>query len=231
MSKNPSSPKVVYRSVEHLRQVFNQYASVERDGIRYMNKADFLAVIAPGEDFDKIKPAASEQDLITLNDFVISQNLLAKPDAEYNTHKITFDQFKQVLSSNLPDDTIPFDFDCDWLKLANDRDSSSMINNKRADQLKQTILAIAQHKLSDVVIDHLPIVCNLYATGITINFSNMVVFYNVIRNIARVELVIRHAIAASPEKTMTKQDFLNLAAQSSRSSLATYHFTAATTIE
>ncbi|KAG0198861.1 mitochondrial aspartate-glutamate transporter agc1, partial [Mortierella sp. NVP41] len=31
--------------------------------------------------------------------------------------KITRDQFKQILSANIGKDAIPFDFDCEWLKL------------------------------------------------------------------------------------------------------------------
>ncbi|CAO3590263.1 unnamed protein product [Absidia cylindrospora] len=272
-------------SVEHYRQVFNKHASVEKDGHHYMNKDDFLAAIAPGEDFAKIKreqfgllykiAAASNKDQISFNDFVIFQNLLAKPNAEYevafrlfdvnNTGKITFDQFKQVLSSNLPSDAVPFDFDCDWLKLyIGSKDGhyqltyeefSQLLKGLQGEQLRQEfkhydqkqtgyistenfkkiILDIAQHKLSDLVIDHLPTLCNLYATGsgTTISFSNMVAFHNVIRNIDMVELVIRRAIESNHEKAITKQDFLSQAAKISRYSLFTpmeadiiFHFAA-----
>ncbi|ORZ06931.1 mitochondrial carrier domain-containing protein [Absidia repens] len=272
-------------SVEYYRQVFNKHASVEKDGNHYMNKDDFLAAIAPGEDFAKIKreqfgllykiAAASNKDQISFNDFVIFQNLLSKPDAEYevafrlfdvnNTGKITFDQFKQVLSSNLPSDAVPFDFDCDWLKLyIGSKDGHYQLTYEEFSQLlkglqgerlrqefkhydqkqtgyistenfKRIILDIAQHKLSDLVIDHLPTLCNLYATGsgTTISFSNMVAFHNVIRNIDMVELVIRRAIESNHEKAITKQDFLSQAAKISRYSLFTpmeadiiFHFAA-----
>ncbi|KAI8076779.1 mitochondrial carrier domain-containing protein [Halteromyces radiatus] len=272
-------------AAEYYRQLFQKHASVEKDNKYYMNKDDFLAAIAPGEDFEKIKREqfgllykiadTSNQGLISFNDFVIFQNLLSKPDAEYevafrlfdinNTGKITFDQFKQVLSSNLPSDAVPFDFDCDWLKLyIGSKDGHYQLTYEEFSQLlkglqgerlrqefkhydqkqtgyistenfKRIILDIAKHKLSDLVIDHLPTLCNLYATGsgTTISFSNMVAFHNVIRNIDLVELVIRRAIGSNPEKTITKQDFLSEAAKSCRYSLFTpmeadiiFHFAA-----
>ncbi|ORZ25132.1 mitochondrial carrier domain-containing protein [Absidia repens] len=277
--------ETVKSPVEHYRQLFNKHASVEKENTRYMNKDDFLAAIAPGEDFAKIKreqfgilykiAAASDQDLVSLNDFLIFQNLLSKPDAEYevafrlfdvnNTGKITFDQFKQVLSSNLPSDAVPFDFDCDWLKLyignkeghyqLTYEEFSQLLKGLQGERLRQEfkhydqnqtgyistenfkriILDIAQHKLSDLVIDHLPTLCNLYATGsgTTISFSNMVAFHNVIRNIDMVELVIRRAIESNQTNTITKQDFLSQAAKISRYSLFTpmeadiiFHFAA-----
>ncbi|KAI8342686.1 mitochondrial carrier domain-containing protein [Chlamydoabsidia padenii] len=272
-------------AVEQYRKAFNKHASVEAGNDRYMTKDDFLAAIAPGEDFAKIKreqygllykiAATSDQDRISFNDFVIFQNLLSKPDAEYevafrlfdvnNTGKITFDQFKQVLSSNLPSDAVPFDFDCDWLKLyignkeghyqLTYEEFSQLLKGLQGERLRQEfkhydqkqtgyistehfkriILDVAQHKLSDLVIDHLPTLCNLYATGsgTTISFSNMVAFHNVIRNIDMVELVIRRAIAANQENAITKQDFLSQAAKTSRYSLFTpmeadiiFHFAA-----
>ncbi|KAI9309607.1 mitochondrial carrier domain-containing protein [Cunninghamella echinulata] len=258
---------------EYYRQVFHKYASVEKDNKKYMNKDDFLAAVAPEEDFKKIKREqfgllfkiadTANNGLISFNDFVIFQNLLSKPDAEYevafrlfdvnNTGKVTFDQFKQVLSSNLPSDAVPFDFDCDWLKLyIGNKEGHSQLTYAEFSQLlkglqgerlrqefkhydqnhtgyitpehfKRIILDIAKHKLSDRVIDHLPTLCNLYATdnGTNISFSNMVAFHNVIRNIDMVEVIIRRAIDASSEKTITKQDFLTQASKTSRYSLFT----------
>ncbi|KAF9092910.1 mitochondrial aspartate-glutamate transporter agc1 [Mortierella sp. GBA35] len=58
---------------------------------------------------------------------IVFKNLLSRPDAEYKiafqlfdttgSGKITRDQFKQILSANIGKDAIPFDFDCEWLKL------------------------------------------------------------------------------------------------------------------
>lgn len=178
-----------------------------------MTEDDFIAAIAPGEDFKKIQREQfgllfqvadkSKKGLVSYEDFVIFQNLLSKPDAEYEvafrlfdvngTGKITFDQFKSVLSRNMPDDALAFDFECDWLKLyigpkegqheLSYEEFSQLLKGLQGERLRQAfkhydtsnsgyiepedfkriILDIAKHKLSDQVIDHLPTLCNLYA--------------------------------------------------------------------
>ena len=255
---------------DHYKRVFQKHASKELNGDRFMTKDDFLDAVAPGEDFKKIErnqfallfrlADKGEKGYLSFNDFIIFQNLLSKPDAEYEiafklfdsqgSGKITFDQFKQVLSSNLPPEAVPFDFDCDWLKLyignkeghheltyaeftqllkglqgERLRQEFKHYDKKQTgyiepDHFKQIILDIAKHKLSDTVIEQLPTLCNLYA-GNKITFSNVVAFHNVVRSMDMVESIIRKAVGASPDHKITKQDFLHQAAQSSRYSLFT----------
>ncbi|CEI93325.1 Putative RNA helicase [Rhizopus microsporus] len=232
--------------LEQYRRAFQKYASVEKDNEKVMSKEDFLAAIAPQEDFKKIQREQYEllykladrnnKGSVTFDDFVIFQDLLSKPDAEYEvafrifdvngTGKVTFDQFKQVLSSHMPSDAVPFDFDCDWLKLyigskeghheLSYQEFAQLIKGLQGERLRQEfkhydkdqtgyilpedfkkiILDVAKHKLSDDVIDHLPTLCNLYS-GNKISFSSVVAFHNVIRNIDMVESVIRKAIDAT----------------------------------
>ncbi|CAO3681047.1 unnamed protein product [Umbelopsis vinacea] len=247
---------------DHYKRLFQKHASKEINGDRFMNKDDFLDAVAPGEDFKKLSETTDkgEKGYLSFNDFIIFQNLLSKPDAEYEiafklfdsagSGKITFDQFKQVLSSNLPPEAVPFDFDCDWLKLyignkeghheltyaeftqllkglqgERLRQEFKHYDKKQTgyiepDQFQQIILDIAKHKLSDNVIEQLPTLCNLYA-GNKITFSNVVAFHNVVRSMDMVESIIRKAIKSSADKKITKQDFLYQAAQSSRYSLFT----------
>ncbi|CEI93323.1 hypothetical protein RMCBS344292_07562 [Rhizopus microsporus] len=251
--------------LEQYRRAFQKYASVEKDNEKVMSKEDFLAAIAPQEDFKKIQREQYEllykladrnnKGSVTFDDFVIFQDLLSKPDAEYEvafrifdvngTGKVTFDQFKQVLSSHMPSDAVPFDFDCDWLKLyigskeghheLSYQEFAQLIKGLQGERLRQEfkhydkdqtgyilpedfkkiILDVAKHKLSDDVIDHLPTLCNLYS-GNKISFSSVVAFHNVIRNIDMVESVIRKAIDASKDKKITKADFLKHAHEASR---------------
>lgn len=250
--------------LEQYRRTFQQYASVGGEE-KLMTKADFLSAIAPGEDFQKIQKEQYEllykladrnnTGSISFDDFVIFQDLLSKPDAEYEvafrvfdvkgTGKVTFDGFKSVLSSNMPQDAVPFDFDCDWLKLyIGSKDGnhelsypefSQLIKGLQGERLRQEfkhydkdqsgyispedfkkiILDVAKHKLSDDVIDHLPTLCNLYS-GSNISFSSVVAFHNVIRNIDMVESVIRKAIENNQNNKITKADFLKHAHEASR---------------
>ncbi|KAI9312276.1 olfactory receptor [Dichotomocladium elegans] len=210
---------------DQYRRLFYKNASVEKDGDKYMTETDFLATVAAGEDFKKIQREQfgllykvadrSNKGLVSFEDFVIFQNLLSKPDAEYEiafrlfdvngTGKVTFDQFKEVLSSNMPKDAVPFDFDCDWLKLyigtkegkheLSYEEFSQLLKGLQGERLRQEfkhydkahsgfiapedfkriILDIAKHKLSDHVIDHLPTLCNLYA-----GTGNSISFSNVV---------------------------------------------------
>lgn len=251
--------------LEQYRRTFQKYASVEVGQEKFMTKDDFLSAIAPGEDFKKIQREQfellykladkSNKGVVSFDDFVIFEDLLSKADAEYEvafrvfdvngTGKVTFDQFKNVLSSNMPQDAVPFDFDCDWLKLyigskeghheLSYHEFTQLIKGLQGERLRQEfkhydkdqsgfiqpedfkkiILDVAKHKLSDNVIDHLPTLCNLYS-GDKISFSSVVAFHNVIRNIDMVESVIRKAIEKNADKKITKSDFLKHAHEASR---------------
>ncbi|KAI8084217.1 mitochondrial carrier domain-containing protein [Gilbertella persicaria] len=252
--------------LEQYRRTFQKYATIENEHKeKFMTREDFLSAIVPGEDFKKIQRDQFEllykiadrtnKGAISFDDFVIFEDLLSKPDAEYEvafrvfdvngTGKVTFDQFKSVLSSNMPDDAVPFDFDCDWLKLyigskeghheLSYQEFTQLIKGLQGERLRQEfkhydkdhsgfiapedfkkiILDVAKHKLSDDVIDHLPTLCNLTSSN-KISFSSVVAFHNVIRNIDMVELVIRKAIEANADKKITKADFLKHAHEASR---------------
>ncbi|KAI8992444.1 mitochondrial carrier domain-containing protein [Pilobolus umbonatus] len=251
--------------LEQYRRTFQKYATLERENEKNMSKDDFLAAIAPEEDFKKIERVQFEllyrladkqgKGYVTFDDFIIFEDLLSKPDAEYEvafrlfdvdgTGKVTFDQFKKVLSSNMPSDAVPFDFECDWLKLfigareghheLGYHEFTQLIKGLQGERLRQEfkhydkdqsgfilpedfkkiILDVAKHKLSDDVIDHLPSLCNLYS-GDKISFSTVVAFHNVIRNIDMVESVITKAFEKNKEKRITKSDFLKHAHEASR---------------
>ncbi|KAK3806371.1 MAG: mitochondrial carrier domain-containing protein [Benniella sp.] len=191
---------------------------------------------------------------------IIFENLLSLPDAEYEiafrlfdtdgTGKITKDQFKQILSANIGKDAIPFDFECEWLKLytgGNDathemayKEFTQLLKGLQSERLRQefryydkeatgyiapdafqkVITDIAGHKLSEQVIDNLPTLCNLYP-GNKISFANVMAFYNVIREMDMVERVVRKALESSKDGAITKGDFLNTASKETRFSLFT----------
>ncbi|KAJ9107909.1 hypothetical protein QFC19_002652 [Naganishia cerealis] len=122
------------------RKTFDAFAKVEKDGKRYLNADSFIDAIAPAEDFSKIKRAQygilfrvadiNARGLISWEDFTVFETLLKRPDADYqiafqyfdtdSSGTISFDEFKEIFShaigSGTPD-SIPFDFDCDWVKL------------------------------------------------------------------------------------------------------------------
>ncbi|KAF9919566.1 mitochondrial aspartate-glutamate transporter agc1 [Linnemannia zychae] len=257
-------------AVERYKRVFNRFASIERNGEKFMTKDDFVNAIAPGEDYKRLQRSQyavlfnvvdrEQKGYLTLSDFIVFENLLSHPDSEYEiafrlfdttgSGKITRDQFKQILSANIGKDAIPFDFDCEWLRLYTGgkdakhdmpyKEFTQLLKGLQAERLRQefryydtnstgyitpdefkTIMVnIAGHKLSDYVLDNLPTLCNIDA-GNKVSFANVMAFYNVIREMDMVERVVRKAIENSKDGTITKADFLITAAKETRFSLFT----------
>ncbi|KAI7822542.1 mitochondrial carrier [Gamsiella multidivaricata] len=270
MSKTFSSSPANEVAIERYKRVFQKFASVEKNGEKLMTKDDFVNAIAPGEDYKRLQRSQygvlfnvadqSKNGLLSLSDFVVFENLLTRPDAEYEiafrlfdttgSGKITREQFKQILSANIGTDEIPFDFECEWLKLYTGgksvthempyKEFAQLLKGLQAERLRQAfkfydtqvsgyitpdefkkiIVDIAGHKLSDHVLDNLPTLSNLYA-GSKISFANVMAFYNVIREMDMVERIIRKAISNTKDGAITKADFLNTAARETRFSLFT----------
>ncbi|KAK3832098.1 MAG: mitochondrial carrier domain-containing protein [Linnemannia elongata] len=257
-------------SSERYKRIFQKFASVEKNGEKFMTKDDFVNAIAPGEDYSKLQKAQygilfsvadqSKSGVLSMSDFTVFENLLTRPDADYEiafrlfdtagSGKITREQFKQILSANIGKDAIPFDFECEWLKLYTGektaahempyKEFTQLLKGLQAERLRQAfkyydtqtsgyitpdefkkiMVDIAGHKLSDHVLENLPTLSNVYA-GNKISFANVMAFYNVIREMDMVERVVRSAVTTSKDGTITKADFLHTAAKETRFSLFT----------
>ncbi|KAG0299012.1 mitochondrial aspartate-glutamate transporter agc1 [Linnemannia gamsii] len=257
-------------SSERYKRIFQKFASVEKNGEKFMTKDDFVNAIAPGEDYSKLQKAQygilfsvadqSKSGVLSMSDFTVFENLLTRPDADYEiafrlfdtagSGKITREQFKQILSANIGKDAIPFDFECEWLKLYTGgktaahempyKEFTQLLKGLQAERLRQAfkyydtqtsgyitpdefkkvMIDIAGHKLSDHVLENLPTLSNVYA-GNKISFANVMAFYNVIREMDMVERVVRTAVNTSKDGTITKADFLHTAARETRFSLFT----------
>ncbi|KAL9604766.1 MAG: hypothetical protein Q9219_000214 [cf. Caloplaca sp. 3 TL-2023] len=118
---------------------FEQHAKKnEESGELYMTEEEFVNAIAPShEDFHKIKREQyailfqiadrRKTGRITLPDWGAFENLLAKPDAEYEiafrlfdekgTGTIRYEDFQRLYNQNKGDGTIPFDWNCEWASL------------------------------------------------------------------------------------------------------------------
>ncbi|KAK5816629.1 mitochondrial carrier domain-containing protein [Linnemannia elongata] len=257
-------------SSERYKRIFQKFASLEKNGEKFMTKDDFVNAIAPGEDYTKLQKAQygilfsvadqSKSGILSMSDFTVFENLLTRPDADYEiafrlfdtagSGKITREQFKQILSANIGKDAIPFDFECEWLKLYTGgktaahempyKEFTQLLKGLQAERLRQAfkyydtqtsgyitpdefkkiMIDIAGHKLSDHVLENLPTLSNVYA-GNKISFANVMAFYNVIREMDMVERVVRSAVTTSKDGTITKADFLLTAAKETRFSLFT----------
>src|ERR1700753_1851185 len=67
------------------------------------------------------------QGKVSLSDWHVFENILAKPDAEYEiafrlfdverTGNVKYDDFRRLYELNKGPEHIPFDWDCEWAKL------------------------------------------------------------------------------------------------------------------
>ncbi|KAJ7109932.1 mitochondrial carrier domain-containing protein [Mycena epipterygia] len=252
------------------RRTFDANAKVV-NGEKYLDPESFVNAIAPTGDLSKIGRAqfailfrvadTSRRGLVSWEDFTVFETVLKQPDADYwmafqyfdvdHSGFIDYNEFKTVFNANIDTKTaIPFDFDCDWVKLYLGKKNGSHVLGYneftqlmkglqgerlrqafkyldadqdgfiRPEQFKQIILEIAGHKLSDAVIDRLPTLCTL-SPGQRISYSEVIAFHNVIREMDMVERIIREATAKSKDGRIDQSDFLDHAAQSSRYSLFT----------
>ncbi|KAG2156541.1 mitochondrial carrier domain-containing protein [Suillus bovinus] len=252
------------------RRIFEANAKVVIDGEKYLDPDSFVNAIAPKSDSTKIGRAqfailfrvadSSKRGLVSWGDFTVFETLLKRPDADYwiafqyfdvdNSGTITFDEFKNVFLANVGPSAIPFDFDCDWVKLYLGRKNGTHVLGYneftqlmkglqgerlrqafkyldkdqdgfiRPEEFKQIILEIAGHKLSDAVIERLPTLCTLTPSG-RISYSEVVAFQNVIREMDMVERILREATAKSKDGRIDQSDFLNHSAAISRYALFT----------
>ncbi|KAL2218611.1 mitochondrial carrier domain-containing protein [Thermoascus aurantiacus ATCC 26904] len=110
----------------------------ESTGELYMTEEDFIDAIAPkDEDYHKIKREQygilfrvadrRKTGRVNLADWAAFENLLAKPDAEYEiafrlfdvegTGTVKYETFQKLYNQNKGSDSIPFDWNSEWASL------------------------------------------------------------------------------------------------------------------
>ncbi|KAI5281261.1 mitochondrial aspartate-glutamate transporter agc1, partial [Ascosphaera aggregata] len=124
---------------KHASDVFQKHAVIDpKTGELYMSEKEFIEAIAPGnEDYHKIGreqysilfQVADRRRAGRLNseDWSNFENLLSKPDAEYEVAfrlfdvdgkgKVNTETFKRLYHLQKSENTVPFDFNSDWATL------------------------------------------------------------------------------------------------------------------
>ena len=122
-----------------IRRNFERYASLtDPSGEKLMTRDNFVNAIAPpNQDFHKIKREQfailfeladrRKAGVINIQDWAAFENLLAKPDAEYQIAfrlfdvggkgTVKYDDFVLLYNANKSADSIPFDWDSEWAAL------------------------------------------------------------------------------------------------------------------
>ncbi|KAM3435773.1 hypothetical protein NHJ13734_005380 [Beauveria thailandica] len=117
---------------------FTKRAVKDENGELFMGPDEFINAVAPeNEDFQKIRREQylilfrvadrRGQGRVSLSDWHVFENILAKPDAEYEiafrlfdverTGNVKYDDFRRLYELNKGPENIPFDWDCEWAKL------------------------------------------------------------------------------------------------------------------
>lgn len=120
------------------RKIFYKFASVADGKDKYLSLSDFLDAIAPpDEDYHKISRKSyavlfqiadrSNRGLVSINDWFAFEQLLDKPDAEYEIAfrlfdkdgkgEVDYNQFVKQYEENKSEDALPFDWNSNWATL------------------------------------------------------------------------------------------------------------------
>ncbi|KAK6540520.1 mitochondrial aspartate-glutamate transporter agc1 [Orbilia ellipsospora] len=254
-----------------VRAHFDRFASVTSPtGEKLMTQIDFIEAITPPPS----SPAASYHKIpreqygilffvadreqkgeITVQDYAFFENLLSKPDAEYEiafrlfdregTGVVKFNDFLQLYKENKSADALPFDWNAPWASLylggqksrqeVTYAEFSQMLRGVQGERVRQAfqhfdkkatgyitpaefeeiIVKTSKHKLSDHMLENLHTVCNIGITS-KVSYSHVRAFQNLMKDIDLVEVIIRKAISKSKDGRITRADFLNEAAHTSR---------------
>ncbi|KHJ32981.1 putative mitochondrial carrier [Erysiphe necator] len=121
------------------KSTFEKYAKVDPDtGEHFMEEKEFIDAIAPeSEDYLKIRREQyailfhvadrNHTGKVNLSDWITFDNLLSKPDAEYEIAfrlfdvnqegTVKYDDLKKLYELNKRSESIPFDWNCEWTSL------------------------------------------------------------------------------------------------------------------
>lgn len=197
---------------------------------------------------------------INMSDWAYFENILTKPDAEYEIAfrlfdverlgTVKYEHFRKLYELNKGAESIPFDWDCEWVKLyiggtkkrheLDYHQFSQLLHGLQGERIRQAfllfdkdgdgyiepedferiILETSKHKLSDHILENLSTLCNI-SRGSKVSYANVRAFQNMIKEMDLVELIIRRACAKSPDGKITRAEFLNQAAKVTRFSLFT----------
>lgn len=163
---------------------------------------------------------------------------------------VKFQTFENLSDYNKAHGRIPFDWNSEWASLYAGRTRTrhdmtypqfaQMLRGLQGEKIRQAfhlfdkdgdgyidpddfqriILETSRHKLSDHVLEHLPTLCNISA-GSKISYATVRAFQNVMREMDMIDLIVREATRNSDDGKITRTDFLNEAARTTRFSLFT----------
>jgi len=240
-----------------LRAVFDKYASVEVEGRRFMTGEDFLVTflgLLPAEGANQesmeifLRALTTNKDgRISYGEFQKFERSLCVPDALYKTAFHLFDtksngvigleEFKAVVTKTTLYQKIPFNFDCDMVKLYFGREGKRSISYNEFCQFlhdfhdeyasvafrardpqgtgfvsavafEEILLSIKSHLVTESVGAHLRDAANAEYGDQKVSYAYFTAFLSLLSNMDLIKKIYLNATNNSKTVELTKEDFI-----------------------
>jgi len=237
--------------------VFEKYASLEVDGVKYMTDEDFVIKyleLLPAADFNKESLKllcgvldTSKDGRISFPEFQTFEGSLCVPDALYKTAfhlfdtngngTVSFGEFVGILSKTTLHKKIPFNYECDFIKLYFGKNKDRQINYSEFSQFlhdfseeyasvafkakdmdgsgfissadfEEVMLSVKSHLLTPQISANLRSIAHNGPNGQSVSYAFFVAFISLLSNMELIKKVYLNATNGSRTQEITKEEFL-----------------------
>jgi len=242
---------------QKLRSVFEKYASLEVEGVKYMTDEDFVIKyleLLPEAKHNKESLQllcgvldTSKDGRISFAEFQAFEGSLCVPDALYKTAfhlfdtngngTVSFDEFIGILSKTTLHKKIPFNYECDFIKLYFGKEKDRVINYNEFSQFlhdfseeyatvafkakdkegsgfissadfEEVMLSVKSHLLTPQISENLRSIAQNGPNGQSVSYAFFVAFLSLLSNMELIKKVYLNATNGSRTQEITKEEFL-----------------------
>jgi len=242
---------------QKLKSVFDKYASLEVEGVKYMTDEDFVIKyleLLPGTNYNKESLHLlcgvldqSKEGRISFAEFQAFEGNLCVPDALYKTAfqlfdtngngTVSFDEFLGILSKTTLHQKIPFNYDCDFIKLYFGKDKDRQITYSEFSQFlhdfheeyasvafkatdkegtgfissadfEDIMTSVKSHLLTPSIKANLRAAAQGGPNGQSVSYAYFIAFISLLSNMELIKKVYLNATNGSKTLEITKEEFL-----------------------
>lgn len=242
---------------QKLRSVFEKYASLEVEGVKYMTDEDFVIKyleLLPEAKHNKESLQllcgvldTSKDGRISFAEFQAFEGSLCVPDALYKTAfhlfdtngngTVSFEEFIGILSKTTLHKKIPFNYECDFIKLYFGKEKDRVINYNEFSQFlhdfseeyatvafkakdkdgsgfissadfEEVMLSVKSHLLTPQISENLRSIAQNGPNGQSVSYAFFVAFLSLLSNMELIKKVYLNATNGSRTQEITKEEFL-----------------------
>jgi len=252
------APGYIQRAdTQKLKAVFDKYASLEIEGVTYMTDEDFVIKyleLLPSSSYNKDSLRLlcgvldqSKEGRISFAEFQAFEGSLCVPDALYKTAfqlfdtngngTVSFDEFLGILSKTTLHKKIPFNYDCDFIKLYFGKDKDRQITYSEFSQFlhdfheeyasvafkamdktgtgfinsadfEEIMVSVKSHLLTPSIKANLRAAAQGGPNGQSVSYAYFIAFISLLSNMELIKKVYLNATNGSRTVEITKEEFL-----------------------